>query len=60
MIQSPQSEALGGAEEGLNRGSGAALFVYRHDSGSHSVEVQRSYVVEVGGETGGATEALLG
>ena len=60
MVQSPQSEALGGAQEGLNGGSSAALLVYGRDRGGHSVQVKGSYVVEVGRETGCATETLLG
>ena len=60
LVESPESETLGRAEEHLDRCSGAALFVSGRDSGCHSVQVQGSNVVEVGRETGSATQTLLG
>lgn len=59
LVESPESEALGRAEEHLDRGSGAALFVSGRDSGCYSVQVQGSDIVEVGRETGPATQTLL-
>ena len=60
LIQSPESEALGRAEEGLHRGSGTSVLVNCSDCGCHTVQIQLSNVVEVGRETGSATETLLG
>ena len=60
LVQFPQSETLGRAEEGLHRGAGAALSVYCRHRGSHLVQVQLGNVVEVGSEACGATQTLLG
>ena len=60
LVQFPQSETLGRAEEGLHRGAGAALSVYCHHRGSHLVQVQLGDVVEVGSEACSTTQTLLG
>ena len=60
LVESPKSETFGGAEEYFDGGSSAPVFVNGGDGSRHSVEVEGSDVLEVGRETGSATETLLG
>ena len=59
MVESPKSETLGGAEEGLDGCSSVSLSVDCGHCSGHSVQVQWSYVVEVGRETRRVAEALF-